>query len=119
MSWNTDFPKRGMGVYTKLKNVPVILTANSVLDLLEENSNRGEDLKSAVRLTLALYNTLYRIRRNVRGDYFLLRTLLSGSFETTHYYGTGSLAPHPTPTLQGQGTLFGVISYVRHGRPHQ
>jgi len=41
-----------MSVCTKLKNVPVVLTANSVLDVLEENSIRGEDLKSLIRAHL-------------------------------------------------------------------
>lgn len=36
--------KRGMGVYTKLKN--------RVLDLLEENSNRGEGVNSVIRVQL-------------------------------------------------------------------
>lgn len=42
--------KRGTDVYTKLKNVSFVLTANRVLDLLEENSNGGEDLKSVIRV---------------------------------------------------------------------
>jgi hypothetical protein len=45
-------PRRGIGVYTKLKNVSVVLTVNRVLDLLEENSNCGEDLKSLIRVHL-------------------------------------------------------------------
>jgi hypothetical protein len=56
--------KQGMGVYTKLQNVSIVLTGNRVLYLLEVNSNQEEDLMSVVRIHL-LQCIIYRVKSEV------------------------------------------------------